>query len=135
MSYTLEDFTAMLDGESTKYTATYAEDKWGVSAGDPYDPEYSESMSYFLTEEETPFYVEGMGRVELAVKWGGQGDGALTGNVVKVTSDFGEERFFEQTGRYSSWDSTYYGPWAEVRPVEKTVVRYAPLETEEDSWT
>ena len=127
MSYTVEDFRAMMDGTSTKYVARFAESKWGRNAGDTLDPDDDESVDYYVTSEEIDFEVEGMGYVELAICWGGEGDGAETGNVVKVTAADGTERFFEQRGRYSSWDSTYYDEWNEVEPYEKTVVRYRPL--------
>jgi hypothetical protein len=123
MSYTLADFREALAGDSTRFVARFAESKWGNEEGDAFDPEYDEELTYLLTSEEVSLDIDGIGRVEMVIRWGGQGDGAATGDVVKVTNDEGE-RFFERTGTYSSWDSTYYGDWHEVEPYEKTVVRY-----------
>lgn len=125
MSYTLEDFQEFMTGESTR-SATYAASKWGVTEGEPYDGGYSYSsgLGNLIVDEEIPLQVDGIGLVEREADWGGEGDGAETGRVVRVTDEDGDARYFEQTGRYSSWDSTYYGDWYEVEPFEKTVVRY-----------
>ncbi|AXH49314.1 hypothetical protein HWB76_gp087 [Streptomyces phage Blueeyedbeauty] len=35
------------------------------------------------------------------------------------------DRYFQKTGYYDSWDSTYWdGSFVEVKPVEKTVISY-----------
>lgn len=57
---------------------------------------------------------------EPAANWGGQGDGAAMGAVIKIG-----DRYFKRTGYYSSWDSSEYDSTVEeVEPYEKTVIRY-----------
>lgn len=100
---------------------TLAEDsRWAGNAGD----ELSYVSEGEIVSEQMKVNVDGLGLVEGIVSWGGEGDGAATGDVIKVTGEDGSENYFERTGRYSSWDSTYYGDWYEVEPYEKTVTRY-----------
>lgn len=92
---------------------------------DEYEPAEDEDLEDALLSEERDVVFVGVGTFNLEVQWGGQGDGAPMGYVIKFTPVEGDPQWFEKTGYYSSWDSNYFdGGWKEVEPFEKTVTRY-----------
>lgn len=90
---------------------------------EPVAEEYDE-LAYMVSQEEATVRIDNVGTFEHVVTWGGEGDGAEIGNVIRFTDSEGNVQHFEQTGTYSSWDSTYFDEWHEVQPFEKTVIRY-----------
>lgn len=92
------------------------------------DDTLTEDGWYYIQYEEVDLVHPDFGTIEAVSRWGGEGDGAVMGTVIKVTGNDGSERFFERTGRYSSWGADEgWSSLTEVEPYEKTVVRYRAL--------
>lgn len=118
MSYTVGDFRSLMSGY------------WEGPVLDKEDGDYvdNDEIQSYVTMEESTLEVPGIGDVSLEVRWGGEGDGAAMGYVVRVDGEDGIQRFFELRGHYSSWDSDYFdGDWNEVQPYNKFVTRFKPL--------
>lgn len=76
-------------------------------------------------EEREYVLVPGLGRVEVAKEFGGEGQGDRYYIIFRVTEDNGNIRYFKIDGWYASYDGGHYdGPFSEVKPVEKTVTFY-----------
>lgn len=80
---------------------------------------FKEAIKYSWRDEVTP-----VGTFTEVVSWS-YGDGHEQGKVLKHHET---DTLFKLTGTYSSWDSSQWHELAEVRPYEKTVVRYETVD-------
>lgn len=75
---------------------------------------------YFTRTTESNKYI-----VEQVSKRGSEGDGADMFLTFKITNkETGKIGYLEYSGRYSSWDSSYYDERYMVEPEEVTVIQY-----------
>ncbi len=75
---------------------------------------------YFTRPTESEKYI-----VEQVSERGGEGDGAEMFLTFKITDkETNTVGYLEYSGRYSSWDSSYYDEYYVVLPQEVTVVQY-----------
>lgn len=71
----------------------------------------------------TSFDLPDLGTVKVVKTLGGDSDGAAVCVIVEC-----QGRFFQKTGRYSSWSGCeFVGPIVEVEPYEETVINYRPI--------
>lgn len=76
--------------------------------------------AYFTRPTESEKYI-----VEQVLKRGAEGDGAEMYLTFKITNkETGNIGYLEYSGRYSSWDSSYYDECYVVEPEEVTVIQY-----------
>ena len=75
---------------------------------------------YFTRPTESEKYI-----VEQVSDRGSEGDGAEMFLTFKITDkEYENSGYLEYSGRYSSWDSSYYDEYYVVLPQEVTVVQY-----------
>lgn len=75
---------------------------------------------YFTRTTESNKYI-----VEQVSQRGSEGDGAEMFLTFKITNkETGKIGYLEYSGRYSSWDSSYYDERYMVEPEEVTVIQY-----------
>ena len=102
------------------YTAD--EDYEDVTFEDVFTPECTAYAleEYFTRPTESEKYI-----VEQVSERGGEGDGADMFLTFKITNkETGNIGYLEYSGRYSSWDSSYYDEYYAVQPKEVTVIQY-----------
>lgn len=88
------------------------------------DPEDSEELDYYLTEEGWSVRIDNVGLFEQVDSGGIYHDGGEVYHVIKFTDESGESENFVRFGRYSSWDSTEYEGWAPAESYEFTETRW-----------
>ena len=89
---------------------------------DVFTPECSDWLleEYFTETTESEKYI-----VEQVSDRGSEGDGAEMFLTLKITDkETGNTGYLEYSGRYSSWDSSYYDECYVVEPEEVTVIQY-----------
>ena len=102
------------------YTADEDDDE--ATFEDVFSPECSawRLEEYFIRPTESEKYI-----VEQVSERGGEGDGAEMFLTFKITDkETNTVGYLEYSGRYSSWDSSYYDEYYVVLPQEVTVVQY-----------
>ena len=102
------------------YTADEDDDE--ATFEDVFSPECSawRLEKYFIRPTESEKYI-----VEQVSERGGEGDGAEMFLTFKITDkETNTVGYLEYSGRYSSWDSSYYDEYYVVLPQEVTVVQY-----------
>lgn len=84
------------------------------------DVESYKLEGYFTRPTESDKYI-----VERVSERGSEGDGAEMFLTFKITNkETGKIGYLEYSGRYSSWDSSYYDERYIVEPEEVTVIQY-----------
>lgn len=84
------------------------------------DVESYKLEEYFTRPTESDKYI-----VERVSERGSEGDGADMFLTFKITNkETGKIGYLEYSGRYSSWDSSYYDERYMVEPEEVTVIQY-----------
>jgi len=101
-----EDFKRLWEDGTNPFTGEVDEELQG---------QFKEAIKYNWRDEVTP-----VGTFAHVANWS-YGDGHEQGNVVKHVET---GTYLRISGVYSSWDSSQWNELAEVRPYEKTVVRY-----------
>lgn len=103
------DYTADEDDEEMTFEELFTPDCYSGTL-DEYFTEPTESNKYIA---------------EKVSQRGSEGDGAEMFLTFKITNkETGKIGYLEYSGRYSSWDSSYYDESYMVEPEEVTVIQY-----------
>jgi hypothetical protein len=119
---TEEQMMAAMVEVATVNGYTPDEDDDEATFEDVFTPECSNWLleEYFTLTTESEKYI-----VEQVLKRGAEGDGAEMYLTFKITNkETGNIGYLEYSGRYSSWDSSYYDECYVVEPEEVTVIQY-----------
>lgn len=98
------------------------EDDEDATFEDVFTPDCSAELleGYFTRTTESNKYI-----AEQVSQRGSEGDGAEMFLTFKITNkETGKIGYLEYSGRYSSWDSSYYDERYMVEPEEVTVIQY-----------
>lgn len=116
-----EMMTAMIEVATVNgYTPDEDEDE--ATFNDVFTPDVDSYKleEYFTRPTESEKYI-----VEQVSERGAEGDGAEMYLTFKITNkETGNTGYLEYSGRYSSWDSSYYEYRHIVEPQEVTIIQY-----------
>lgn len=130
--WTADDLDAVLtrenddswDGEATEATGLEFADGTGYYG----QQSLGEDGWYYLKYEEVDLKHPQFGLIENVENRGGEGDGAQMWQTIRTTEPNGTVRYFERTGRFSSWGADEgWSELYEVEPYETIVTRYKKL--------
>ena len=106
------DYTADEDDEEMTFEELFTPDCYSGTLDE-----------YFTRPTESEKYI-----VEQVSERGGEGDGAEMFLTFKITDkETDAVGYLEYSGRYSSWDSSYYENRYIVQPREVTIIEYAEV--------
>lgn len=119
---TEEEMIAAMIEVATVNEYTPDEDDEDATFEDVFTPDCSAwpLEGYFTITTESDKYI-----AEQVSQRGSEGDGAEMFLTFKITNkETGKIGYLEYSGRYSSWDSSYYDEYYVVQPKEVTVIQY-----------
>lgn len=119
---TEEEMIAAMIEVATVNEYTADEDDEGATFEDVFMPDCNSWLleGYFTKTTESDKYI-----AEQVSQRGSEGDGADMFLTFKITDkETGKIGYLEYSGRYSSWDSSYYDERYIVEPEEVTVIQY-----------